>query len=313
MGRKRKTKGRPVSGWLILDKPAHLGSTDAVSRIKRLFDAAKAGHAGTLDPLASGMLPIALGDATKTVPYVMEGAKTYRFTVTWGQERAGDDREGEIVAKTDLRPSRGTVEDLLEAYTGRIEQVPPQFSAVRINGARAYDLARSGELVDIPARKVIVHRLALIEWPDDNSATFEMECGKGTYVRSLARDMGRDLGCYGHISQLRRLDVAPFAETSMISLEALEALEPLADIEGADPFGHLDQHLTGAASALSGLDHLTLGAHEAGRLRNGKSLLLLGRDAPISADAAYATLGGQLVAIGAIEKGEFHPRRVFAG
>ncbi|RYG65992.1 tRNA pseudouridine(55) synthase TruB, partial [bacterium] len=209
--RGKKPKGRPVSGWVILDKPKGLGSTEAVSKIKWLYFAQKAGHAGTLDPLASGMLPIALGDATKTVPFVMDGAKIYRFTVRWGAETTTDDTEGPVVRASDIRPTEDEIRDAMEDYIGEILQVPPQFSAIKIDGERAYDLAREGETVEIAAREVVIHRLDLIEARSDE-AVFEAECGKGTYVRSIARDMGRDLGCFGHIAELRRVAVGAFDE-----------------------------------------------------------------------------------------------------
>ena len=229
MSKPRKPKGRAVSGWLILDKPLDFGSTEAVSKIKWLFNAQKAGHAGTLDPLASGMLPIALGDATKTVPYVMDGRKIYEFTVTWGEQRSTDDLEGEVIASSDIRPTKDAIAALLPKYTGTISQIPPQFSAIKIDGARAYDLARDGEAVEIPAREVEIYRINLVGCPDAHTAHFEVECGKGTYVRALARDFGIELGCYGHISDLRRTFVAPFAEESMVPLEALVALEEIED------------------------------------------------------------------------------------
>src|SRR5690606_10861406 len=225
MSKPRKPKGRAVSGWLILDKPVDFGSTEAVSKIKWLFNAQKCGHAGTLDPLASGMLPIALGDATKTVPYVMDGRKVYEFTVTWGEERLTDDLEGAVAQASDKRPSEAEILDLLPGYTGVINQVPPQFSAIKIAGERAYDLAREGEVVEIPSREVEIFRLTLLGCPDPDTAHFEVECGKGTYVRALARDFGRDLGCYGHVSNLRRTFVAPFAEDRMVPLADLVALE----------------------------------------------------------------------------------------
>ncbi len=226
MARQRKKKGRPVSGWLIFDKPKGMGSTEAVSKIKWLFKAEKAGHAGTLDPLASGMLPIALGEATKTVPYVMDGTKIYRFTVTWGAERTTDDLEGEVTVTSDTRPDETAIKALLPKYIGVLAQIPPKFSAIKIAGERAYDLARGGEEIEIPARDVEIDRLDLIECTDTSTAIFEVECGKGTYVRSLARDMGRDLGCYGHISDLRRIEVAPFDESDFVTLAELEAAHP---------------------------------------------------------------------------------------
>ncbi|MBA3038385.1 MAG: tRNA pseudouridine(55) synthase TruB [Alphaproteobacteria bacterium] len=309
MSKPRKPKGRPVSGWLILDKPVDFGSTEAVSKIKWLFDAQKAGHAGTLDPLASGMLPIALGDATKTVPYVMDGRKIYEFTVTWGEERTTDDLEGEATQTSQQRPSEEQIRALLPNYTGVISQIPPQFSAIKIAGERAYDLAREGETVDIPSREVEIFRLTLVGCPDENSARFEVECGKGTYVRSLARDFGRDLGCYGHISSLRRSFVAPFAEETMVPLAELTALEAIEDKQ--ERLAALDAFLIDTGEALSGLPHIAITDDQAHRLRMGNPILLRGRNAPVAEADAFATCFGKLVAIGEIGEGEFRPRRVF--
>ncbi len=310
MSKPRKPKGRPISGWLILDKPYDFGSTEAVSKIKWLFKAEKAGHAGTLDPLASGMLPIALGDATKTVPYVMDGRKVYEFTVTWGEERATDDMEGAALRTSDKRPTAEEIRALLPNYTGTILQVPPQFSAIKIDGNRAYDLARDGEQLEIPAREVDVHRLTLLATPDENTAHFEVECGKGTYVRSLARDFGRDLGCFGYVSGLRRTFVAPFAEESMVPLAKLVELEAIEDQD--ERLAALDAFLIDTAEALSSLPHLPVSEDQAHRLKMGNPIILRGRDAPLPAPEAYATLRGRLVAIGEIAEGEFRPRRVFA-
>ena len=309
MSKPRKPKGRPISGWLILDKPVDFGSTEAVSKIKWLFKAQKAGHAGTLDPLASGMLPIALGDATKTVPYVMDGRKIYEFTVSWGEERATDDLEGEATRTSDKRPDEQAIRDLLPGYTGVIEQIPPQFSAIKIAGERAYDLAREGEIVEIPSREVEIHRLTLLKAEADR-AHFEVECGKGTYVRSLARDFGRDLGCYGHVSGLRRSYVAPFAEETMVPLAELVKLEAIEDHD--ERLAALDAYLIDTSEALSSLPHLAISEDQARRIRSGNPIILRGRDAPLPAPEAYATMSGDLVAIGAIEEGEFRPKRVFA-
>jgi tRNA pseudouridine55 synthase len=311
MARRGKKKGRPVSGWLILDKPVDFGSTEAVSKIRWLFKAQKAGHAGTLDPLASGMLPIALGEATKTVPYVMDGRKVYEFTVRWGEERTTDDLEGDVSATCDVRPQPDAILALLPKYTGVIEQIPPQFSAVKIDGNRAYDLARDGETVDLPPREVEIYRLDLVTCPDDSTAIFQVECGKGTYVRSLARDMGRDLGCFGHICALRRSYVAPFDEDRMVPLDRLEALASAEDEE--ERLDALDAHLVDTGEALALLPHLAVNDEQARRLRCGNPVLLRGRDAPPAADEAYATQNGRLVAIGEIGQGAFHPRRVFNG
>jgi tRNA pseudouridine55 synthase len=308
MSKPRKPKGRPISGWLILDKPADFGSTEAVSKIKWLYKAQKAGHAGTLDPLASGMLPIALGDATKTVPYVMDGRKIYEFTIAWGEERSTDDLEGEVTQSSDNRPSEEAIQALLPNYTGVISQVPPQFSAIKIAGERAYDMARAGEVVEIPAREVEVHRLTLLRAERDR-AYFEVECGKGTYVRSLARDFGRDLGCFGHIATLRRSFVAPFAEDSMVPLAELVALESIEDMD--ERLAALDAFLIDTGEALTTLPHLPVSDDQARRLRSGNPIILRGRDAPLPCPEAYATAAGELIAIGAIEEGEFRPKRVF--
>ena len=310
MSKPRKPKGRPVSGWLILDKPFDFGSTEAVSKIKWLFKAQKAGHAGTLDPLASGMLPIALGDATKTVPYVMDGRKIYEFTVTWGEERSTDDLEGEVTRTSGTRPTADAIKAILGGYTGVIQQIPPQFSAIKIDGERAYDLARDGETVEIPSREVEIHRLTLIG-SDENTARFEVECGKGTYVRALARDFGRELGCYGHISALRRTFVAPFGEDDMVPLAELVALETIED--EAERLAALDAFLIDTGEALSSLPQIVVNDDQAHRLRMGNPIIVRGRDAPVSADEAYATARGKLVAIGEIGGGEFRPKRVFAG
>lgn len=309
MSKPRKPKGRPVSGWLILDKPVDFGSTEAVSKIKWLFKAQKCGHAGTLDPLASGMLPIALGDATKTVPYVMDGRKIYEFTVTWGEERATDDLEGEVTQSSDRRPAESDILALLPNYTGVISQVPPQFSAIKIAGERAYDLAREGEAVEIPSREVEIFRLTLLSCPDAGTAHFEVECGKGTYVRALARDFGRDLGCYGHVSGLRRTFVAPFPEDSMIPLSELVALEAIEDQD--ERLAALDALLIDTSEALSSLPHLAVNDDQAHRLKMGNPILVRGRDAPITESEAYATARGKLIAIGEIGEGEFRPKRVF--
>ena len=309
MSKPRKPKGRPVSGWMILDKPVDFGSTEAVSKIKWLFNAQKAGHAGTLDPLASGMLPIALGDATKTVPYVMDGRKIYEFTVSWGEERSTDDLEGEATQTSDNRPGEEEIRALLPKYTGVIQQTPPQFSAIKIAGERAYDLAREGETVDIPSREVQIFRLTLLACPDADTAHFEVECGKGTYVRALARDFGRDLGCYGHISGLRRSFVAPFPEEAMVPLADLVALEKIEDME--ERLAALDALLIDTSEALSALPHLAITDDQAHRLKMGNPILVRGRDAPIAESEAYATARGKLIAIGEIGEGEFRPKRVF--
>ena len=326
MARRGKKKGRPVSGWLVLDKPVGMGSTEAVSKIKWLFQAEKAGHAGTLDPLASGMLPIALGEATKTVPYVMDGTKVYRFTVAWGEERSTDDLEGPVTKTSDVRPHEAAILALLPKYVGVILQTPPQFSAIKIAGERAYDLAREGETVDIPPREVEIDRLDLVEMTPEGHTVFEVECGKGTYVRSLARDMGRDLGCYGHVAGLRRTEVEPFTADDLVTIEELEAAVPPAvaadqeDLTEGLPirdsrtrYTALDALLVDTGAALEYLPHVALTDDAAARIRLGNAVIIRGRDAPVEAEEAFATARGKLVAIGAIEAGMFKPKRVFAG
>lgn len=317
MARQRKKKGRPVSGWVILDKPKGMGSTEAVSKIKWLFNAEKAGHAGTLDPLASGMLPIALGEATKTVPYVMDGTKVYRFHVAWGEERNTDDLEGEVTRTSDKRPTKDDILAIIPDYIGIIMQTPPQFSAIKIDGNRAYDLAREGEKIEIPAREVEIDNLELIDMTSEGHAVFEIECGKGTYVRSLARDMGRKLGCYGHIAELRRIEVSPFTEDDFVKLADLEAAAPQKaepDENGEVPlrdFSAIDNLLIETGAALEFLPQYPLSDDQAHRVKMGNPIILRGRDAPIDEDEVCVTQKGKLLAIGIIEKGQFKPRRVF--
>ena len=321
MSRRGNKKGRPISGWVIFDKPVGMGSTEAVSKIKWLFQADKAGHAGTLDPLASGMLPIALGEATKTVPYVQDGAKVYRFTIAWGEERSTDDLEGPVTKSSDSRPAEAEIRALLPKYTGVIMQTPPQFSAIKIGGERAYDLARGGEPVDIPAREVEIGRIDLLETTPEGNSIFEVECGKGTYVRSLARDLGRDLGCYGHIAALRRTEVEPFTAEDLVALAELEAAAPKREapeegvpfVAASERFAALDAFVVDTGAALDCLPQFTITDDAAAKLRLGNPIILRGRDAPVEADEACAMARGRLVAIGAIEAGMFKPKRVFAG
>jgi len=298
---------RNVHGWIILDKPIGMTSTQAVAVVKRLFQAKRVGHAGTLDPLASGSLPIGLGEATKTVPFVMDGRKRYQFTVCWGEERDTDDIEGRTVATSELRPSREAIESLLSSFTGAIEQIPPRYSAIKIQGERAYDLARDGEVVELAPRKVEIHYLSLINQPDKNLAVFEAECGKGTYVRALARDMGRILGCYGHICALRRTLVGPFAEEDMIPLDQLEALCHRA----ASGEGNLADALLPVETALDDIPALAVTRADAARLHRGQAVLLRGRDAPNYSGTVYVTVAGQLLALAEVGNGEIIPKRVF--
>jgi len=304
---KHKRVKRDVHGWVVLDKPVGMSSTHAVSVVKRLFQAKRAGHAGTLDPLASGLLPIALGEATKTVAFVMEGRKVYRFTVRWGEERDTDDAEGRITESSAERPTAAAVGALLPRFTGQIAQAPPRFSAVKIAGERAYDLARDGEVVDIAPRPVEIHRLELIETPDPDHAVLVAECGKGTYVRALARDIGRILGCFGHISALRRTLVGPFGENDMIPLEQLEALCDRA----ASGEGSLADALLPVETALDDIPALAVTRADAARLHRGQAVLLRGRDAPNSSGTVYVTVAGRLLALAEIGNGELIPKRVF--
>ncbi|EJF83175.1 tRNA pseudouridine(55) synthase TruB [Candidatus Bartonella washoeensis] len=317
MTRQRKKKGRSVSGWIIFDKPKGMGSTEAVSQIKWLFHAQKAGHAGTLDPLASGILPIALGEATKTVPYVMKGKKTYRFNVFWGEERSTDDLEGEITKTSLKRPTQQEILALLPKYTGVILQTPPQFSAIKIAGNRAYDLAREGKVIDIPARQVEIETFKLIESTTKEHSIFEITCGKGTYVRSLARDMGRDLGCYGYIADLRRIAVAPFCEDDLVTWDELKAmiLDKSTTNENSalsqKKFTMLDELLIETVAALDCLSHYPLSEIQAQQVMRGNSVFLRNHNALIDEDEVCVTYKSQLLAIGILDKNQFKPKRIF--
>jgi tRNA pseudouridine55 synthase len=303
----KKQKKRDVHGWLVLDKPVGMTSTHAVAVVKRAFAAKRAGHAGTLDPLASGSLPIALGEATKTVPFVVDGRKTYVFTVRFGEERDTDDAEGRVVATSQDRPIRASIEALLPRFVGTIEQTPPRFSAIKIQGERAYDLAREGEVVEIAPRAVTIYRLELLEIPDADHVVFVAECGKGTYVRALARDLGRLLGTFGHVSALRRTRVNPFAETDMISLERLDSLCHRA----AAGEGNLAAMLLPVETALDDIPALAVSPADAARLNRGQAVLMRGRDAAVMRGTVQVASGGQLVAIAEIDRGEIVPKRVF--
>ncbi|WP_053943974.1 tRNA pseudouridine(55) synthase TruB [Bartonella ancashensis] len=306
-----------MSGWIILDKPKGMKSTEAVSKIKDLFNAQKAGHAGTLDPLASGALPIALGEATKTVPYVMEGVKTYYFRIAWGEERTTDDLEG-IVTKTSLkRPIKNDILALLPKYTGTILQVPPQFSAIKIAGDRAYNLAREGEIIKIPPRQVTINTLQLIEMVDEQSSVFKITCGKGTYVRSLARDMGRDLGCYGHIADLRRIAVFPFNENDLLTWDKIKTSLTYENITNQDDtsfkkdFSALNRLLIKTSAALRCLFHCALDTTQAQRIKRGQPVLLHDQNVPTNENDICVTYESQLLAIGTIKESYFKPKRLF--
>jgi tRNA pseudouridine55 synthase len=294
-----------VHGWIALDKAAGETSTDAVAALKRIFRAKKVGHAGTLDPLASGILPIAFGEATKTVPFVMEGKKTYRFTVRWGIETETDDTEGKSIAQAAARPSRAEIETVLPEFTGTIEQVPPKFSAIKVAGERAYDLAREGETIELAARPVEVHRLTLIEALDADRAVFEAECGRGTYVRALARDIGRRLGCFGHVAALRRMRVGPFNENNAVTLKALATLR---DERGEDA---LRNSLLPVGTGLAALPAVNVSAADAQKLALGQAVIVHGRDAPIVEGPVAVSAQGALVALGEMSQGAVRPRRIF--
>ncbi len=295
-----------VHGWLILDKPYGMTSTQAVGKVRFLFNAEKAGHGGTLDPLASGLLPIALGEATKTVSYAMDGRKVYRFTACWGEERTTDDLEGEVSATSDRRPSGKEIELMLPRFTGEIMQAPPAFSAIKVDGERAYDLARAGEAVELAERPILIEALRLVDVPDRDHATFEVTCGKGTYIRSLARDMGRALGTAAHVTMLRRVAVGPFTEDHMISLENLTELGHKAP--GGDA-------KTGALlpieTVLDGIPALAIDDEQARRLKLGQAVLLRGANAPIAEDAVLVMSGGKPLGIGTIVQGSLKPKRLF--
>lgn len=301
-----RRKGFPVNGWLILDKPQAITSTHVLNKIKRLFNAEKAGHAGTLDPLATGVLPIAFGEATKTIPYVVDSAKAYRFLVRWGSETTTDDAEGEAVKTSDTRPNREAIEAELPKFRGQIMQTPPRFSAIKIEGERAYDLARDGEDFELAARAVDILRFDIVDMPTPDTCRFDVECGKGTYVRALARDIGRLLGCYGHVAELRRLYVGPFRDSEAISLETLNELSNSADGREA-----LEKVLLPVETALDGIPALAVGGADVAQLKRGKSVIIRGRDAPIHTGLIYVTSRGKLVALGEVEGGEFKPLRVF--
>ncbi len=301
-----RPKKRDVHGWLILDKPVGMTSTHAVAIVKRVFCAKKAGHAGTLDPLASGCLPIALGEATKTVPYVMDGKKAYRFTVTWGAETTTDDSEGTVSQHSDKRPTRAEVEALLPRFTGAVMQVPPKFSAIKIDGERAYDLARDGEAVELEAREVLIDALAVVEHAE-TTTTLEAACGKGTYVRAIARDMGRALGCFGHVTALRRTRVGPFDEHGFIAAADLTA--GFEDPVAAE--NHVRDLLAPVDRGLQELIDVQVSRHEAQRLQRGQGVILRGRDAVMAEGPVAVHCGHDLVAIGEMDRGELKPHRVF--
>ena len=297
----RTKKGRAVSGWLIVDKPAGITSTAVVNKVKWAMDAQKAGHAGTLDPAATGVLAIALGEATKTVPYITDALKCYRFRVTLGAATTTDDAEGSVIATSDLRPTDAEIEAALAAFRGDIQQVPPQFSAVKVEGERAYDLAREGEAMDLAARPLWVERLDIVARPDADHVDLEMVCGKGGYVRSIARDLGQALGCLGHVAWLRREWSGPFTAAEGISLEQIDALAKTAA---------LDAWLKPLELGLADLPELPCTPEGAARLKNGNPGMVLASSVGYG-DEAWASYQGRAIAVGIYKAGELHPSRVF--
>jgi len=299
MGRTRK--GRDISGWLVVDKPAGLTSTAVVNKVKWALDAKKAGHAGTLDPDATGVLAVALGEATKTVPYITDALKAYTFTVRLGQSTNTDDAEGEILKTSDARPEDAQIKDALGQFIGDIMQVPPQFSAVKIDGQRAYKLARDGEDLELAARPLWVDELILTDRPDADHVTLEMTCGKGGYVRSIARDLGEALGCFGHVRELRRIWSGPFDATDGISLEQINELAKQPE---------LDTYLRPLEEGLQDLPQVSATPEGAVRMRNGNPGMVMASDVEYG-DECWASLDGKAVAVGRYKAGELHPSRVF--
>jgi tRNA pseudouridine55 synthase len=293
-------KGRDVSGWVVIDKPAGIGSTQVVGKVRWAFDAKKAGHAGTLDPAATGVLAVALGEATKTVPFVQDGSKGYRFAVRFGAATSTDDAEGVVIATSDQRPSDAQVESALPAFRGDILQVPPQVSAVKLDGERAYDLARAGEEMDLAARPLRVERLEIVERPDADTVVLEMECGKGGYVRSIARDLGQALGCLGHVLWLRRDWTGPFELSDAVSFDRIEAL---ARTDAVDAL------LLPVQAGLTDLPEVKATPEGAVRLKNGNPGQVIGTVA--YGEEVWVSYQGRAVAVGRYLGGEVHPDRVF--
>ena len=299
MGRKRK--GRDISGWLVVDKPAGLTSTAVVNKVRWAFDAKKAGHAGTLDPEATGVLAVALGEATKTVPFITDAMKAYTFTVTLGAATNTDDAEGEVIATSAERPSDEEIKEALLGFIGEIQQVPPKFSAVKVDGQRAYKLARDGEEVELSSRPLWVEELVMLDRPDTDHVMLEMTCGKGGYVRSIARDLGEKLGCLGHVQELRRIWSGPFDAEDGVTLEQIDELAKSPEI---------DQFLRPLEEGLADLPELKCTPEGATRLRNGNPGMVIASDVEYG-DEAWASLEGKAVAVGIYKAGELHPSRVF--
>jgi tRNA pseudouridine55 synthase len=307
MGRRRK--GDAVSGWICLDKPYDFGSTQAVSKVRWIFNAQKAGHAGTLDPLATGILPIALGEATKTVPFLVDADKAYRFTIAWGVTTATFDREGEATATSDVRPTLSQVEAVLPRFVGEIEQVPPAYSAIKVDGERAYDLARAGELVELKARTVTIHSAQVVDATDPDHITIAVECGKGTYIRAIVRDLAEALGACGHVSELRRTRVGRFTEETAVTLELLEDLGHKA---------RQSEAMLPVETALDDIPALAVTDEDAFRLKQGRPIVLVPRQVEAvkarlkpGSRTVSATSGGTVVALCEMRAGRLEPSRVF--
>lgn len=297
----RTKKGRQVNGWVIIDKPAGIGSTTVVNKVKWAFQAQKAGHSGTLDPDATGVLAVALGEATKTVPYVADAMKCYRFRVTFGATTTTDDASGEVLERSDLRPDDAAVAAALSAFRGQIEQIPPQVSAVKVDGERAYDLARDGIQMDLAARPLWVERLEILGRPDADHVDLEMVCGKGGYVRSIARDLGQALGCLGHVEWLRREWSGPFGAATAISLDQIEELARTPEI---------DRLLQPLELALQDLPETIVPPESEMRLRNGNPGLVIASGLEWGTEV-WASIDGKALAVGHYQGGELHPSRVF--
>ena len=297
----RKRKGRDISGWLIVDKPAGITSTSVVNKVRWALQAKKAGHAGTLDPAATGVLAVALGEATKTVPYITDALKAYKFEVRFGAATNTDDAEGEVIAQSDMRPSDDEIKEALHQFAGDIMQVPPKFSAVKLDGQRAYKLARDGEDVTLAARPLFVDELVLVDRPDPDTAVLEMICGKGGYVRAIARDLGTALGCHGHVTWLRRVWSGPFEASDGLTLERIETL-------AHDPA--LDAHVLPLEVGLTDLPELRSTPEGAARLRNGNAGMVFAAGVEYG-DECWASSDGRAVAVGIYKAGELHPSRVF--
>ena len=315
----RRRRGRPVHGWINIDKPVGIGSTRTVGIVRRAFDAQKAGHAGTLDPLASGVLPIALGEATKTVPFVVDGRKSYRFTVRWGEARDTDDSDGAVVATCDRRPTEAEIDRALPSFLGEVAQTPPQYSAVKVEGRRAYTLARSGAPVELAPRQVVIDRLALVETIGADHAVFEMDCRKGAYVRSVARDLAVLLDTVGHVSGLRRTRSGPFRDCDAIPLEKLTTARHMGAQDGGVDAPAIDcaALLQPVARALDDIPALDLTESEAARIRNGQPVPVLRTGNRLRIDglpdnaALCALLNGEAIALMRLKGRSAQPVRVF--